>query len=106
MVEITLSRIPAQKFQTVLDGQFCTITLRQKQKRMYLDMDTTEGPVCRGAVCLHGAEITQSPTPNFDGGLYFVDTLGQSAPHWSLLGTRYVLQYYSPGEVLAPVLGF
>ncbi|MCC8189698.1 MAG: hypothetical protein LIP77_03535 [Planctomycetes bacterium] len=98
--EIALSRLPAQRFQAVLDGQHCTIALRQKGARLFLDLETEAGQVCQGAVCLHGAEVTQSPTPNFLGGLFFVDTLGQSAPQWELLGDRYRLFFASDGQAL------
>lgn len=101
-----LAQIPAQRFQVDLDGQYCTITLRQKGNRIYLDMDTADDPVVRGAICLHGVDIIQSYSPYFTGSLHFYDTLGASAPQYEHLGTRYRLYYVSAGEELPPQLRY
>lgn len=48
MKVIPLSAIPAETFQIVLDDQQCRITLYQRGRRMYLDLDVDNEPVCRG----------------------------------------------------------
>lgn len=106
MTEIALSAIPAQRFQIVLADQYCTITLREKGNRIYLDLDTTDYSICRGAICVNGADVLQSLHPQFYGTLHFFDTIGDSAPRYELLDTRYVLLYVEDGEQLPEALRY
>lgn len=76
MKVIPLAAIPAETFQIVLDDQQCRITLYQRGRRMYLDLDVGDEAVCRGAICQNRASIVQSPTRLFSGTLHFWDTLG------------------------------
>lgn len=48
MENITLSALAAQTFQVVLDDQQCRITLYQRGRRMYLDLEVDSETVCRG----------------------------------------------------------
>jgi hypothetical protein len=98
MLRINIPAIPAQRFQVLLDGQYCNIRLRQKGNRIYCDLDLADTPVFAGAVCVHGARINQSPSHLFRGTLYFYDLLGQDAPHWRDIGGRYVLLYLAEEE--------
>lgn len=102
---IAVSQIPSQRFEVTLNRQRCVIALRQKGKRIYLDLDVGDNPICRGAICLHCAEIVQSPSQYFNGRLFFFDTLGQTAPQWQELDTRYLFIYATDDEPIPSFLG-
>ena len=103
---IPLSQIPAQTFNVVLDGQYCTISLYWRQERLYLDLTVGTTGICQAAVCQNRAEVLQSKSPNFHGALHFVDVEGDRPPHWEGLYTgsfgRWILVYAEAGEVLPP----
>lgn len=100
MLIISLTQAPAQRFQAVLGGQYCTITVRQKGPRLYLDLDVNGARAVSGAVCVCGADVIQSPTPEFLGSLHFFDITGHEAPQWYELESRYFLAYCEDGEEL------
>ena len=100
MQVIPVSALPNQTFNIVLDGQYCTISLRWKQKRLYLDLDVDSIAVRRGAVCENRADILQSPTVLFRGSLHFWDNEGDTPPEWARLDSRYFLLYVSKDEDL------
>jgi hypothetical protein len=106
MRQIYIKPLPAMRFQVVLAERYCTLALRQKGRRLYLDLETAEGPVCAGAVCVHGADVIQSPSPNFTGSLHFYDRLGKSAPQWEELNSRYLLLYLEENEATPRELMF
>lgn len=106
MKVIPLAAIPAETFQIVLDDQQCRITLYQRGRRMYLDLDVGDEAVCRGAICQNRASIVQSPTRLFSGTLHFWDTLGDEPPQYDRLGTRFLLLYVSANETLPDELKF
>ena len=100
MQRINISPIPAQTFNVVLDGQYCTISLYWRQTRLYLDLSVGAVEVCRGAVCQNRADIIQSPAPDFNGTLHFYDFEGERPPHYSGLNSRWGLFYLSGVETL------
>ena len=106
MESITLSALPAQTFQAILDDQQCRITLYQRGRRMYLDLDVDNEPVCRGAICQNRASVVPFPTLNFLGSLHFWDTLGDEPPQYDKLGSRFLLLYVADGEKLPDALRF
>jgi hypothetical protein len=93
MRQISITPLPAQTFNAVLDGQYCTISLYWRQVRLYLDLSVGTNIVCRGALCLAGSDIVQSPSPFFRGQLYFYDREGNEPPHWQGLNRRWLLLY-------------
>ena len=106
MQNIPLSPIPAQTFQIVLDDQQCHITLYQRGRRMYLDLEADNETVCQGAICQNRASIVPFPTLNFSGSLHFWDTLGDEPPQYEQLGTRFLLLYVADGEDMPDALRF
>ena len=106
MESITLSALPAQTFQAILDDQQCRISLYQRGRRMYLDLDVDDEPVCRGAICQNRESVVQSPTRLFSGSLHFWDTLGDEPPQYDRIGSRFLLLYVADGEELPDALRF
>ncbi len=102
MVEIPLQPIPAQELQCILDGQNCTLSVYWRFGKLYADLLVNSEPVFTGAICQNLQWVNQSPSPDFSGGLIFVDGLGDEAPHWDGLGTRWALLYLDAEEVADP----
>lgn len=106
MQVIPLTNIPAQTFNVVLDGQYCTIAVYWKQTRLYLDLTVGATVICAGRVCENRANILQVPLRGFKGSLHFWDMEGDCAPLWSRVNERYFLVYVSEGEALPDNLRF
>ena len=111
MQQIPLSKIPAQTFNVVLGSsdatrQNCTLSLYWRQTRLYLDLSTADGDVCKGAICQNRADILQSRSRHFDGSLHFFDLEGIRPPHWEGLNDRHVLVYVEKGEELPETLRY
>ncbi len=104
MQQIPLSQIPAQTFNVVLSGQYCTISIYWRQERLYLDLNVGAVAVCRGAVCQNRADVLQSRSQDFAGTLHFFDLEGDRPPQWERLHNgasgRWVLVYIEDGEEL------
>ncbi len=96
---IPILATPNQEFQVVLDNQNCTINLRWQQRRLYLSLFIAQQPVITGAICQSWSTIVQIPDFAFRGALSFIDTDGDSSPHWSGLGTRWLLVYRPESEL-------
>ena len=106
MENIILSVLAAQTFQVVLDDQQCRITLYQRGRRMYLDLEVDSETVCRGAICQNRASVVPFPTLSFSGSLHFWDTLGDEPPQYDRLGTRFLLLYLAEDEDMPDALKF
>ena len=103
MVEIPLQPIPAQELQCILDAQNCTLRLYWRFWKLYADLLVDSEPVFTGAVCQNRQWVNQSPSAEFSGGLIFVDSLGDEAPRWDGLGSRWSLLYLDADEAKDPV---
>lgn len=96
---INLSAIPAQRFNIVLDGLNCTIKLYQRDRRLFMDLETSDKVIFKGNICLNIANVKQSPDPDFTGSLHFIDVQDSAAPQYEGLNTRWYLLYFSEGEL-------
>ena len=103
MVEIPLQSIPSQELQVILDGQNCTVSVYWRFWKLYMDLLVDSEPVFTGAVCQNMQWVNQSPSPVFSGGLMFVDALGEEAPRWDGLGSRWSLLYLDAEEAKDPL---
>jgi hypothetical protein len=104
MQQIPLSQTPAQTFNVVLGGQYCTVSVYWRQERLYLDLNVGAVAVCRGSICQNRADVLQSKSQNFAGTLHFFDLEGDRPPQWERLHTgsagRWILVYVEEGEEL------
>ena len=98
MLLIPLSPIPAQRCSVILGGRNCVLSLYQRERTLYADLEVNGVPVAQGAACRNLADIVQSPARDFSGTLHFVDTTGDTDPVWEKLGSRYLLIYAEEGE--------
>ena len=102
MEQIPLQAIPSQEVQVILDGQNCTLSVYWRWGHLYADLLVDSEPVFQGAICQNLQWVNQSPTALFSGGLVFVDALGDEAPRWDGLGTRWALLYLDADEAENP----
>lgn len=102
MTEIPLQPIPSQEIQVILDGQNCTISVYWRFWKLYMDLMVDSEPVFTGAMCQLYQWVNQSPSILFSGGLMFVDALGEEAPCWDGLGSRWSLLYLDADEMENP----
>lgn len=102
MVEIPLQPIPSQEVQVILGGQNCTLSVYWRFGKLYADLLVDSEPVFQGSICQNLQWVNQSPSPEFSGGLVFVDGLGNESPRWDGLGTRWALLYLDAEEAADP----
>ena len=102
MVEIPLQPIPAQELQVILDSQNCTLRVYWRFWKLFCDLLVDSEPVFTSAMCQNMQWVNQSPSAMFSGGLMFVDGLGDEAPVWDGLGTRWSLLYFDADEAKDP----
>lgn len=100
MKKIPLQAIPSQKVRVVLDEQNVVLSFYYRFGNIYADIICNDSIVQKGAVCRNRVNIVQIANITFDGGLYFLDLLGDSDPQYKLLGQRYILIYVGADEAL------
>lgn len=106
IVQISVQQLPNQQFTVILNGQYCTISLYQKDQRMYMDLANGDVAVCTGAICLNGVDVVQDRIGVFSGTIHFVDNEGQQAPQFDGLMSRYFMLYVSEDEELPELLSY
>ena len=99
---VPLSPVPSQKIKVVLDDQDCEISVLTRGTHMFLDLTVDGIVVQQGAILLDYVSAIQIPTRNFVGTLAMFDTQGNEPPHYSGLGDRWQLCFWSEGEEGAP----
>ena len=102
MTEVPLQPIPSQEVQVILGGQNCTLSVYWRFGHLYADLLVDSEPVFQGCVCQNLQWVNQSPSIEFSGGLIFVDSLGDEAPRWDGLGSRWALLYFDAAEAEDP----
>lgn len=74
------------------------LTLVQRGDILYADVYLDGRCICQGVPCLNGNRIIHYKYLGFPGDLFFVDTLGNSDPNYSGIGSRYLLYHLSEDE--------
>lgn len=100
-VSIPLSQVANQVFNVMLDGQYCTIGLYSRNGHLFMNLSVDDTNVFANSLCVNMNSVAQFNTHLFKGMLMFFDTLGRSAPHYSELGTRFILYYYTEADLKA-----
>lgn len=113
MQNIPLKAVPSQTLAVTLGTQQCSINVYQKFYGVFLDLyaiTDISGPVpaliLGGQICQNRNLIVRSLYLGFIGDLVFVDTQGSSNPIYTGLGTRFLLTYLTPAEVLAAQVAY
>jgi len=98
--QIPLIAAPAQTQSISLSKQNCKLSVYQRGDALYCDLTVNGAPVLATKICRNrirlmlGAEYRP-----FVGDLVFVDTQGDSQPHYTGLDGRFVLLYLEATEV-------
>jgi len=82
-----------QVFSVALNGQYCTITLLQRDNGLYFGLVSNNVKICDNVLCLDRQPVIFTDYRGFAGTLYFQDTQGQTPPAWDGLGGRFELIY-------------
>lgn len=96
---IPITADQSQTFGIQLDNQNCQINIYQKSTGLYLDLTLNNAPVLNARLCLDRVKLVRLSYLGFLGDLVFIDTQGTSDPYYTGLNTRYILVYYSQGEI-------
>lgn len=98
ILEIPLSPIPNQRFSATLNGQSCTIELRQIGPAMMVSLWLDDQVIYQNSICGSKCRLGQFDNNVFSGALFFVDTLGETDPVFTGLGERYKFYYVSADD--------
>lgn len=94
MIIVPISAVPAQRFQCVLNGQNCTISIKKRGEYCYFSLMSNGVSVAENTICLCGNNLVPYNNPYFVGTLLFIDTNGHDdVPTYDGLGVRYKLIY-------------
>lgn len=100
MIRISLAATPSQTLSIVLANQACEISLRQNGGNMYFDLRSGGVDIVRTRIVRNKQLLLlDAKYRKFRGDFLFLDTLGDTQPEYSQLGTRYVLYYVSPDDL-------
>ena len=95
--------LKGEKAQTefaTLGNQVCQINVSQKLYGLFLDLYVGGDLIVAGATCQDRNRLVRSAYLGFSGDLMFMDTLGTEDPTWDGLGSRFLLTYLLPSEVI------
>jgi hypothetical protein len=93
---LPIQPVGSQTFQATLGTQNCQITLQQMSTGLYASLSIDGTPIISGKRCVDRVNLIRQAYLGFTGFLYFVDSTNkQHNPHFSHLGSRYLLVYES-----------
>ena len=101
MLTIPLAAVPSQTLAVVLDGQSCALAVYALTTGLYCDIDLNGSPIKTAVVMRDGARLLQDAQYlGFVGDFVCVDTLGNTDPVYTGLGSRYVLVYLETADLV------
>ena len=112
---VPLSALPSQTLVVLLGAATYTLNIYQKSfysdnnesstmtpiTPVFLDIYLNGVAVLSGALCLNNVKLIRNLYLDFLGDLVFTDTQGSTDPLYTGFGTRYVLTYLSPSDLVA-----
>ncbi len=97
---IPLKAIPKQAFQVVLNEQTTQLNIYTTNGGLFMDVLVNNVPIIYGTICLDRVRIIRDAYLGFKGDLLFFDTEGKEDPGYTGLGTRFLLAYVPPEELV------
>ncbi|TCJ96132.1 hypothetical protein EV694_1683 [Volucribacter psittacicida] len=92
--KIPLQAIPNQKFSIQINNQEITISLATRHKQqLYATVSVNGEKIVDNRLCLNIQPLISVDYLPIKGNLFFIDMEGQDDPHYSGLGTRFILIY-------------
>ena len=101
---IPLIPTASQTLQVALNQQNCTINVYQKTTGLFVDVLLNGSLVIGGVICHDRNLIVRDTYLGFIGDLAFIDTQGTDDPVYTDLGTRWVLDYLTPTDLVTPAV--
>lgn len=99
MQQIPLTDVPLQRLSVTLDGQACSIEVRQNGQHLYLSLWNEDQMILGARVCRDRTlMLTGAHYRGFSGDLMWVDNSAFDDPQWWGLSGRWSLIYLSPSE--------
>lgn len=99
MLQIPLSPVPIQRLALTLDGQACSIEVRQNGESLYLSLWEDDAMILGQRICRdRSLMLTGARYRGFSGDLMWIDGQGFDDPQWAGLGSRWTLVYITPSE--------
>ena len=102
MTEVPLIATPNQELAIELEGQDCTIQVRQLGNYTYLTLWVDSTLIVENAICMPGVAILQGYIQGFKGNFVLVDSSdpnNQQLSDYTELGSRFLLLYLTEAEV-------
>ena len=104
MMSIPLQPVPFQRAFVQLDGQNCTLEVRQyAYSGVYLSVWMDGAPVQTGVMCLDRVRVLTDEYIAFLGSFAFVDLQGKTNPDYAGFGRRYQLVYFQQSDDAAAI---
>ena len=100
ILEIPVTAIPNQRFSVTLNGQSCTIELRQIGPALMISLWVDDAVAYQNSICGTKCKLGQFNNAVLSGALFFIDTLGETDPEFTGLGERYKFYYVSADDEL------
>lgn len=99
MQQIPLTAVPTQRLAVTLDGQACSVEVRQNGRRMYLSLWLNDQMILGARVCRdRSLMLTGAHYRGFAGDLMWVDNSAFDDPQWWGLAGRWSLIYLTALE--------
>jgi hypothetical protein len=95
IMEVPVNPLPAQKLERVINGQRCSIRLVWRHEKLFCDLSVNNEPIWLGLVIHNCTPFKNFRVTDFVGNLAFIDYEGANDPHYSGLGSRYRLFYFT-----------
>jgi hypothetical protein len=99
MLAIPLQPVPSQNFKVPLNGQYCEINLYTRSTGLFIDLYANGQTIVTGVICLNQTLIVRDAYLGFIGDLAFLDTVSETDPVYTGLGSQYQLLYLLPSEL-------
>lgn len=102
MIKVPVAPSASQTMSVVVGGQACEIALRQNGANIYFDLRANGEYIVRTRIVRNKQLLLlDAKYRKFNGDFIFIDTLGDTQPEYSGLGTRYLLYYVAPIDIPA-----
>lgn len=98
MLQIPLQPIPAQISKVVLNGQNCQLSIFQKERGLFVDINVNGVDIVTAVIARDAVPLICREYAGFSGNLLFIDTQGSSDPSYDGLGSRFSLVYLTAEE--------
>jgi hypothetical protein len=104
---VPLQPVPSQTVQAQLNGQSCTINVYQKRGEgptggaLYIDLYVASVLIIGGVICQNLNRIVRDSYLGFIGDMAFLDTIADTDPYYTGLGSQYQLAYLAPADLPA-----